>query len=135
MTPRDSGVVINTSGGSSTILFLVAVFVSPCLISTRRPSDFAYLKILRNTSLLSALNGVTYITRIFPPGASNLLIVDSIEKTGITAASVFPDPVGATKRQLILRAITGIALPWIVVIDGNPCSLNFSTINWSMFVS
>jgi hypothetical protein len=38
------------------------------------------------------------------------LLCDSIEKIGMTAASVFPDPVGATNRQLILLAITGSAL-------------------------
>jgi hypothetical protein len=31
-------------------------------------------------------------------------------KTGMTAASVFPDPVGATNRQFSLREITGSAL-------------------------
>jgi len=35
------------------------------------------------------------------------MVLDSIEKTGMTAASVFPDPVGATSRQLIFLAITG----------------------------
>jgi hypothetical protein len=44
-------------------------------------------------------------------------MLDSIEKTGMTAASVFPDPVGATNRQLIRRAITGSAFSWILVVD------------------
>ena len=54
-----SGVVINISGGESEIFFLSDCDVSPCLTWIVRSSYSAYLIILRKTSLLSALNGVT----------------------------------------------------------------------------
>src|SRR5574340_568589 len=92
-----SGVVIRISGGERFILRLIVCDVSPCLTSILRPSFSAYLIILLKTSRFSARSGVMYSTLIL----SSFLERETLENIGITAVSVFPEPVGATTRESI----------------------------------
>jgi len=94
-TESDSGVVIKISGGLLVIFFLFFADVSPCLISIVKFSSSAYRTILLSTSLFNALNGVTYIALI----PFSFLFNEISFIMGTIAASVFPDPVGATKRE------------------------------------
>jgi hypothetical protein len=52
----------------------------------------------------------------------------SIVNTGKTAASVLPEPVGATSRQFIFLEMIGNTLRCIVVREENPSFLNLSII-------
>ena len=60
------------------------------------------------------------------------LLFSKSENIGIIDASVFPEPVGATKRQFFIRAITGIEIFCIFVKFWNPSFWKDSTICFSI---
>jgi hypothetical protein len=75
-----------------------------------------------------------YIALIVPPAlllSPLSLLWASIVKTGMTAASVLPEPVGATSRQFTFLEITGSAFCWIVVSFVKPSLENFSMMSRS----
>ena len=118
-----SGVVISKSGGFSVILLLVETEVSPCLTSAVRPAARVTSITRRKISRFRARSGVIY--KALMPGprfsfeASETII-------GTKAASVFPDPVGATRSEFLLRRMTGYALLCIGVSRFHPSLLNRS---------
>ena len=88
---------MSTWGGVLVIFFLILYGVSPCLSSTFTPKHLPSLFSLKVMSLFRARSGVMYMADI-----GSLLLTIISYRTGIIAASVFPEPVGATIMVEIL---------------------------------
>ncbi len=111
----DSGVVIRMSGGLLTSFLRSSLAVSPVRTATvmsgsASPSRCAACRIpvsgarrFRSMSTASAFSGETYSTRVRRFGSSGGGAAASLSIAHRNAASVLPDPVGAT---------TSVSLPW-----------------------
>ena len=100
-----SGVVISISGGFWDWWFLSAWEVSPCLTPTVMCRALPYSSILRSMSLFRARSGVMY--RHLKPDLLPF-VRKMVSKIGSIAASVFPMPVGATRRMFPPFSILGM---------------------------
>ena len=117
----DSGVVIRMSPGRRANSRRSSAGVSPERIATSmsgtgRPSRSAACRMpvsgprrLRSTSTASALSGLTYSTRQRRFGSVGGGVAASRSSADRNAASVLPDPVGATTRVCSPRAIASHA--------------------------
>ncbi len=120
----DSGVVISTSGGELMSCRRCAGGVSPERTPTLmsgggsprhsaiRVNPASGVRRLRSTSTARALSGDTYSTRV--PGGRSRAPANS-SNAHRNAASVLPDPVGATTRVLFPSAMAAQASACAVV--------------------
>lgn len=127
MRKRDSGVVMRMSGGRVAIERRSAAGVSPDRIPTRTSGSgspsrtdscripASGLRRLRSTSTASAFIGETYSTRQRRRASAGGGVAASRSSAARNAASVLPDPVGATTSTSESAAMADHAPDWAAV--------------------
>ena len=126
----DSGVVTSTCGGLRSIRARSAWVVSPVRVAVRmgargRPRSSAAVSSSPSgisrflwTSLVSALSGETYTTRVSSGRSSAAARRIKSSRQCVKAASVFPEPVGAEMSTSLPARMSG--QPWTCGSVGSP---------------